>query len=539
VLSYLVADRDLSDPVEFDTVCAHLTAVSESACQSADNADESGASSNGGAGAGAGPSNGGRNNDAQRPSPSEETVLAEMFPRLALASVKRALEHSCGSVAEATDYLLALEAAPKGVDGFFAPESAATKAGAAAAASASPQPPTASRKNRGKKNKRLMETAADIARHVYRRASGSENGTSRRRSNSSSLFSLSTSDFSLSSSPPTSSAVLTNNNNNTEVMDVAFIEACFDMPYSEAARLYHVAGSSRELAILEFLRACEAHGVRPEGDGSRATVAALCAEFPAISPSLMATLVHVVEPGEGWREQVARLLHDAFPAQRLGATAALLSPAWPAAAAAAQRDAAAATTDDDDREAAFTVVGPGKRRKSPPLAIAVGAPQQQQQTPRCRPSSPTSTAAIDALYARSAQAASYAGSLTRSGNKYMRQAAHIYNERARGARQTARDQQSAEADRLVASKSTAAHMDLHGVTVEDGRRIARDGVEEWWASSSAPSSAARGGFTIVTGRGNHCANGVSQLRGAVKADLVRGGWRFDEMRGSFVVRGRR
>ncbi|KAK4128106.1 hypothetical protein N657DRAFT_584740 [Parathielavia appendiculata] len=132
-----------------------------------------------------------------------------------------------------------------------------------------------------------------------------------------------------------------------------------------------------------------------------------------------------------------------------------------------------------------------------------------------------------------------AASLRRMG-PLGRQGAVVYTERAREERGTLTVRASQAAEAHVARQSTATLVDLHGVFVMDGVRIAKQRVWAWWngLGENRKALARQNGFTIVTGVGKHSAGGVSRLRQAVGAFLKNDGWKVETLTGKFYVTGR-
>ncbi|KAK2074599.1 hypothetical protein P8C59_008794 [Phyllachora maydis] len=137
-----------------------------------------------------------------------------------------------------------------------------------------------------------------------------------------------------------------------------------------------------------------------------------------------------------------------------------------------------------------------------------------------------------------------AGELARKGG-YYRAAASVYAARAQDGLQTMSSKISVAAERHVAATSRPAWIDLHGVSVMDGVRIAKQRVQAWWDGMDGEGrertrrGQPREGFTVVTGVGNHNTGGVSRLRQAVGAALRSDGWRTETLTGKFYVTGRR
>ncbi|KAK3333091.1 hypothetical protein B0T19DRAFT_417117 [Cercophora scortea] len=121
-----------------------------------------------------------------------------------------------------------------------------------------------------------------------------------------------------------------------------------------------------------------------------------------------------------------------------------------------------------------------------------------------------------------------------------RQGAIVYTERARDEARMSAGMTLQIAERHVAQQSDASKTDLHGVSVLDGVRIAKQRVWQWWNNmgENRESLAKYQGFTVITGVGHHSAGGVSRLRQAVGAALKNDGWKMETLTGQFYVTGR-
>ncbi|KAM7218111.1 hypothetical protein V8F06_006517 [Rhypophila decipiens] len=144
-------------------------------------------------------------------------------------------------------------------------------------------------------------------------------------------------------------------------------------------------------------------------------------------------------------------------------------------------------------------------------------------------------------FSRIATLQSSANALARKG-PLARQGLVVYTEWIRDEHQAAAARSFQEAQKLVEeqSRNTPLQIDLHGVTVLDGVRIAKHRVQLWWdrLEGNRELKAKREGFTVVTGVGRHSANGISRLRQAVGAALRNDGWKYETLTGSFRVTGR-
>ncbi|KAL7782113.1 hypothetical protein V8C37DRAFT_398020 [Trichoderma ceciliae] len=127
-----------------------------------------------------------------------------------------------------------------------------------------------------------------------------------------------------------------------------------------------------------------------------------------------------------------------------------------------------------------------------------------------------------------------------SSNPLYRQAAGYYAQQAREHARRAQEATSATADLLVNQQSSDRMVDLHGVSIHDGVRIARQRALDWWKSlqRSREGHMLNQNLTIITGVGHHSAGGISPLRKAVAAALTRDGWKLRIETGKFVITGR-
>lgn len=153
--------------------------------------------------------------------------------------------------------------------------------------------------------------------------------------------------------------------------------------------------------------------------------------------------------------------------------------------------------------------------------------------------------ARDAAEARASTAQSFtaAQAAYRRGKSdaLFRPVAGVLAERAREQLGRSKAAQSEAYEALVDVNSSRDHIDLHGVPVADGVRIALDRTQEWWAAlgeDRARRARCGEGFTVVTGLGNHSSGGVSRLRQDVGAALKRAGWRVRTETGQFIVTGK-
>ncbi|KAH7032367.1 hypothetical protein B0J12DRAFT_713677 [Macrophomina phaseolina] len=125
----------------------------------------------------------------------------------------------------------------------------------------------------------------------------------------------------------------------------------------------------------------------------------------------------------------------------------------------------------------------------------------------------------------------------------MKAAAGYYGQLGRDQHRAYKTAVAAEADRLVARQSTDTQLDLHGVSVADAKRIARQRVAEWWDALGEErireyaGGRARKEFRIITGVGRHSDGGKSKIGPAVVKMLVGEGWKVEVGSGAVTVTG--
>lgn len=119
--------------------------------------------------------------------------------------------------------------------------------------------------------------------------------------------------------------------------------------------------------------------------------------------------------------------------------------------------------------------------------------------------------------------------------------AQIGHDRMRAAKEI----YAAEADMLVMRQSSAAVLDLHGVSVADAVRIANDRTQAWWDglgdakyASGGGGGPMKSGFKIVTGVGTHSKNHAPRIGPAVSKMLIRDGWKVEIGHGELIVTGK-
>nr|OQO19689.1 hypothetical protein B0A51_10704 [Rachicladosporium sp. CCFEE 5018] len=147
--------------------------------------------------------------------------------------------------------------------------------------------------------------------------------------------------------------------------------------------------------------------------------------------------------------------------------------------------------------------------------------------------------------AQYAQARDYAKSQARAARKHPG-AAGYYTALASSHSASMNSARAKSFSALAASQSTATSVDLHGVDVVNGVRIAMERVDAWWAglgearvNGRVGAGARGGGYEVIVGKGTHSEGGRGKLGPAVGGALRKAGWRVEDEGGKLRVKGKR
>lgn len=182
-----------------------------------------------------------------------------------------------------------------------------------------------------------------------------------------------------------------------------------------------------------------------------------------------------------------------------------------------------------------------KSTASAPISPILGPTDWQTVRPRKKTYTELATeaAASRAFASQTLEAANLAYRRGKSDVLY-RPVAGVLAARAKEQRAQARRIEAQQYETHVDRSASSTSIDLHGIPVADGVRIALDKTQAWWMDlgEDRAKKARDQGFVVVTGLGNHSAGGVSRMRQEVGAALKRGGWRVSVETGQFVVHGK-
>lgn len=287
--------------------------------------------------------------------------------------------------------------------------------------------------------------------------------------------------------------------------DVEFITARTKIPAKVVSSLYHERSASLSATILAFVnKDMKMHEGQEPDAGCVEDAMALNVDFPSIGLNQAVALVRLADGSPDKARDMAKALTEQ-PASETGGKGGIKL---------------------DFRYA--------------PVNLDVDAPQVSKLPDLPSSIRPHTTTSVALRRNEAFQKAAEAH--RRGGN--MRAAAGYYAQQGRDYNANMKVMSQADADAHVAQQSSSTILDLHGVTVADATRIARQGTQMWWNSLGeqriAEYGGARGGvgsYRIVVGLGRHSADGRGKLGPAVVKALVKEGWKVEVGSGELLVTG--
>jgi hypothetical protein len=290
----------------------------------------------------------------------------------------------------------------------------------------------------------------------------------------------------------------------TGKQDVEFIATRTGKPPKEIGSLYHKNGASIRATILAVLDAQATLMIECDDPLIESSAIDLGYEFPTLPPHLLLPLVEITHPFTANAHELAKVLvfqpTSTKPNIQIELRRAPIEvdskPLKPASSntlssgLTLETATGLATKYSEEREAAFTQARTAYRKGK--------------------------------------------------SDHLMGGAAAYYSELGRAADSRLKNAQSAAADALVAGQSSRTQLDLHGVNVQDGKRIAKERVTTWWHELGESRISGRGvaaEFRIVTGVGYHSEGGKSKLAPAILKMLMNDGWKVKVETGVLVVTG--
>lgn len=292
--------------------------------------------------------------------------------------------------------------------------------------------------------------------------------------------------------------------------DVGYIISRTKLGQKTVASIYHANGASLSATVLALVRKeIQAHKKDGEPDAALVQDAiGLNEAFPNIDLQYALALVRLTDPSVTKAHDLAKALLE-VPASETGGKGGIKLDFHYAPVNLAEEEPASPR---------LPVLAPSTRfHDSASLARARGDAFQQ------------------------ASAAYRKGKST----PLMRQAAGYYAQEGRNYNANLKAMSQVEADSFVTAQSGTTYLDLHGVTVADATRIAKQRTQMWWDGLGERRirewGNARGGvgegYRIVTGLGRHSEGGRGKLTPAVLKTLISDGWKVEVGTGELLVTG--
>lgn len=323
--------------------------------------------------------------------------------------------------------------------------------------------------------------------------------------------------------------------------DITFIASLTSIPRQKISSVYHQNNASRNSTILALIQQnISQHGDKSTGDlALEPGVLQFTEEHPTVSTPHAAAILRLTHPSTAKAQDLAKALKSS-PAGSGITTPSRIVPHY-----APYKDPSAASTlrsSSPSVRSTHAVDGSASATRTTAFAPA---PSPRSSSPSAWPTQPAngSTASLSAARATAFDQASKYYRKSKSDH-LMGGAAAYYSQLGRDYHASLVAQSAAEADALVARQSTSTMLDLHGVGVKDGVRIAEERVGGWWeglGESRARMGSGRAvgeGYKIVTGVGRHSDGGVPKLGPAVARALVREGWKVKVAGGMLFVTGK-
>ena len=304
--------------------------------------------------------------------------------------------------------------------------------------------------------------------------------------------------------PPIIPELPTGSKWDTGKQDVEFIATRTGKSIKEIGSLYHNNGASVCAVITTVLEAQAALSAECDDPLIENCAVDLGHEFPSLPKHLLLPLVQVTHPSTAYAHELAKALICQPPSSR-------------------------SSIQIEFRHAPLEFDVPSSR----PKASATSNLGLTRDTAN----------GLAAKYTKEREEAfTQASAAYRKGksNRLMGGAAAYYSEVGRAADSRLKSAQSAAADALVAGQSSRTHLDLHGVNVQDGRRIAKERVTAWWHELGESRISGRGvaaEYRIITGVGYHSEGGKSKLAPAILKMLMQDGWKVRVDTGVLIVTG--
>lgn len=315
---------------------------------------------------------------------------------------------------------------------------------------------------------------------------------------------------------PIDSPAPTTNRWHTASQDVEFIATRTGYSVPTVRSIYNDNGLSLPKAIAGVLKDSIQNGKANLEDDPILAVNAhdLGIEFPAIAEVYVRAVIRLTHPSTAAAHELAKAL-TAESKAAIGGIQIIPTYAKPL---------------EEEEE----LPSPASRNNTP--AVLMNLPESSTAAERAAAYSAARSAALSQAYA---------AHRTAKSNRLMGGAAAYYGQIGREYAMLSSQASASAADELADSQSASSQLDLHGIDVLNGVRIAREKVGQWWeglgenrANGRLGAEERQAGYTIIVGLGRHSEGGKSKLGPAVIKGLKEDGWKVEQAGAVLMVKGR-
>lgn len=297
--------------------------------------------------------------------------------------------------------------------------------------------------------------------------------------------------------------------------DIDFISTRTGIAKASVSSAYYEKGASVPQTIGTLLKAAmeESKLVLTDDEAVASRACDLGRQYPTIAPDYLSTIVRLTHPSTKSAHELASALTTK---PRLEAGIQIIPRLVP-----------------------LNGVDSAADRQSPSRKAKAAANSRSS-------SDVPSSARRDAYSVAQATAFAQASAAHRKAksNHLMGGAAAYYGQVGREYAALSANATAAAADDLADAQSSANQLDLHGIDVLNGVRIAQERVEEWWhglgerkINGRTGAEDRQTGYRIVVGLGRHSEGGKGKLGPAVTKMLKQEGWRVEAQGAVIVVKG--
>lgn len=311
----------------------------------------------------------------------------------------------------------------------------------------------------------------------------------------------------------------TSNKWQTSANDVDFITSRTSLTHKAVSSTYYCSGASIQKTIGVLLKTSisESRHVVSDDSTIQAHATKLGYDFPTIAPDYLTALIRLTHPSTANAHELAKALVTKPSSGNAGDLRVI------------PRYAPIQLGDGEMSPSTLTGRRSAANSQSPPPDIGAASARV--------------AAYSDARAAALTQArAAYRKS---KSDRLMAGAAGYYSQVGRDYSALSATASASAADALAASQSSGNQLDLHGIDVLNGVRIAQQRVNRWWeglgesrVNGRIGAGARHAGYSIITGVGRHSEGGKSKLGPAVTKMLRSDGWIVEQGSGVLYVKGR-